>query len=76
MANNQSRFLKLSSTPGRIGPIAAMTLISMALEGKCVLSHADLEELESVVISAITALEHDLLGIDVGDETDEPVSAD
>jgi len=61
--------------PGRIGPIAAMTLIELALEGKVVLSQSDLEELESVVIAAITSLEHELLGVDPA-EADDTVSAD
>lgn len=59
--SNQQRFLKLNTTPHRIGPVAAMCLVKLALEGKVILSQSDLEELETVIIACITSLEHDLL---------------
>lgn len=55
-----NRTLSLKSTPTRIGPIAAMTLIELALKREAWLSIEDLNELEHIVIDAIRELEEHL----------------
>jgi len=53
--------LDLFTTPSRIGPLAAMALIELALRRQIVLTQDDLNELEHIVIDLIRRLEDELL---------------
>lgn len=56
--------LSLSTTPARIGPLAALTLIELALKQQIRLTDDDLYELEHVVIDVLTQLHDELLALE------------
>lgn len=53
--------LDLFTTPTRIGPLVATSLIELALQRKITLSQDDLNELEHIVIDLLRRLEDELL---------------
>lgn len=55
--------IALSSSPARIGPLAAMCLLELALDRRIWLSESDLVEIERVIIDVITDLHDDLLAL-------------
>lgn len=66
--------LDLFTTPTRIGPLAAMALIELALKRQVILTQDDLNELEHIVIDVIRRLEDELLAapIELTDDTPHP----
>jgi len=56
--------LSLASTPMRIGPVAALTLIELALKQQVRLTEDDLYELEHVVIDCLRQLHDELLALE------------
>jgi len=56
--------LDLTSTPSRIGPLAALCLIELALKNQVTLSEDDLYELEHVIIDVLTQLHDELLALE------------
>lgn len=54
--------LKLNTSPSKIGPLAALCLVELALKRQVFLTIDDLNELEHVIIELITRLEDELLG--------------
>lgn len=53
--------LDLFTTPTRIGPLMAVSLIDLALRHRVILSQDDLNELEHIVIDLLRRLEDELL---------------
>lgn len=69
--------LDLFTTPSRIGPLAAMALIELALKRQVVLTQDDLNELEHIVIDVIRRLEDELLAAPITlEDVDDGVHGD
>lgn len=62
---------------GKIGPVAALTLIELWLSGEYKLTLRELEELEATVINCLTHFEHKLdRQFGVPDDPDTEVTTD
>lgn len=70
--------LDLFTTPSRIGPLAALALIELALKHQIILTQDDLNELEHIVIDLIRRLEDELLAapITLREDSDDGISGD
>lgn len=59
-----NKTLRLRTTPTRVGPLAALCLLDLAIRRQVFLTLDDLYELEATVIDLLSELEAGLLGSD------------